>query len=424
MAKKLTKDFVGKAGAGYHFDTEVKGFGLRVTDAGARAYIVQYRPHPGGRRVPKRRYTIGTPGSPWTVDDARNEAKRVLGLVADKRDPAAERKAERMAQSIGELCDEYLKRANKGEILTRFGRAKRSSTLAIDRGRIDRHIKPLIGNRRVADLSAVDVERFLAAITRGDTAGETKTGKRGKARVRGGAGTAARVVQLLGGILEMARKEGIITINPVHGVTLPKPQKRNRTLSADEYRALGKALTAAGSGNAVAVTRLLALTGWRRTEALSLKLDSLDSARQAVTLEETKTGRSVRPIGKAALDVLAGLPTHAGKPWVFPAATGDGHMVGLRKPFAGICKAAGLGGVTPHTLRHSFSTVADELGYTDATIGAMLGHATRTQTGRYTHPVDSVLVAAADKVAAEIAARMDGGRKGQVVKFPRSRARR
>jgi hypothetical protein len=251
MARKLTKDFVNKAEAGYHFDTLVKGFGLRVTETGARAYIVQYRPHPGGRRVPKRRYTIGTPGSPWTVDDARTEAKRVLGLVADKRDPAAERKAERMAQSIGELCDEYLKRANKGEILTRFGRAKRGSTLAIDRGRIDRHIKPLIGNRRVADLAAVDVERFLAAITRGDTAGETKTRKRGKAtRVRGGAGTAARVVQLLGGILEMARKEGIINANPVHGVTLPKPQKRNRTLSGDEYRALGKALAAAENANA------------------------------------------------------------------------------------------------------------------------------------------------------------------------------
>jgi integrase len=419
MAKKLTKDFVHKAGAGYHFDTEVKGFGLRVTETGARAYIVQYRPHPGGRRVPKRRYTIGTPGSPWTVDDARTEAKRVLGLVADKRDPAAERKAERLAQSIGELCDEYLKRANKGEILTRFGRAKRGSTLVIDRGRIDRHIKPLIGNRRVADLAQTDIVKFLAAVTRGDTAGETKTGKRGKARVRGGAGTAARVVQLLGGILEMARKEGIISSNPVHGVTLPKPQKRSRTLSADEYRALGKALAASANTNAVAISRLLALTGWRRTEALSLKFDSLDTARQAVTLEETKTGRSVRPIGKAALDVLAGLPRQAGRPWYFPAATGAGHMIGLRKPFAAVCKAAGLKDVTPHTLRHSFSTVADELGYTDATVGAMLGHAPRTQTGRYTHPVDSFLVAAADKVAAEIAARMDGTRKGQIVRFPR-----
>jgi integrase len=142
-----------------------------------------------------------------------------------------------------------------------------------------------------------------------------------------------------------------------------------------------------------------------------------------VTLEETKTARSVRPIGKAALDVLVGLVRHVGKPWFFPATTGDGHMIGLRKPFAAICKAAGLKGVTPHTLRHSFSTVADELGYTDATVGAMLGHAPRTQTGRYTHPVDSFLAAAANKVAAEIAARMSGGRRGQVVKFPRSKAR-
>jgi integrase len=424
MARKLTKDFVSKAWPGYHFDTIVKGFGLRVTENGARAYIIQYRPHPGGRRVAKRRYTIGTPDSPWTVDDARNEAKRILGLVADKRDPVAERKAERLGQSIGELCDEYLRRAAKGEILTRFGRAKRTSTLEIDRGRVDRHIKPLLGQKRVADLTQMGVERFLAAVTRGDTAGETKTKKkRGKARVRGGAGTASRVVQLLGAIMQMAVKEGIRTDNPVHGVTLPKPQRKERALIPDEYRALGMALAAA-EGTAAKVTRLLALTGWRRTEVLSLKRHAVDAARQAATLEDTKTGRSIRPIGKAALDVLGGVESHASKSWYFPAASGDGHMVALRKPFAAYCKAAGLSGVTPHTLRHSFGTVADELGYADATVAAMLGHAARTQTGRYQHPVDSFLVAATDKVAAEIAARMDGDREGRVVRFPRSKARR
>ncbi len=421
---RLTKRCVETAGAGFHFDSEVKGFGLRVTDQGAKAFIVQYRPHPGGRRAPKRRYTIGPPDGPWTVDAARNEARRILGLVAARQDPAAERNVERLASSVAELCDEYLKQADAGAIISRFGRAKRASTLAIDRGRIERHIKPLIGGKRVADATSADVRKMLAAITRGATAGDVKTGKRGKARVRGGAGTAARVVQLLGGIMQFAVDDlKIIAVNPVRGVRLPKSEGKQRALNADEYKAFGAALAAAGpeiNRQAVSAIRLLALTGWRRNEALELRWAALDGARQAVTLAETKTGKSIRPIGKAALEVIDSQPRHAGKPWVFPATSGKGHYIGLRRPFMAICKAAGLEHVTPHTLRHSLATVANEIGYAEATIAALIGHKARTMTAKYVHVVDDPLRKAADAVAAEIAARMGAKRRSEVVSFPRA----
>ncbi|RUZ98605.1 DUF4102 domain-containing protein, partial [Mesorhizobium sp. M7A.F.Ca.US.002.01.1.1] len=92
----------------------------------------------------QRWLTIGRYGSPWTVDQARNEAKRLLGLVAVGEDPAADRDRPK-PPTVGDLCDRYMEIAEAGAILTRFNRPKKQSTLSIDRGRIDRHIKPLIG---------------------------------------------------------------------------------------------------------------------------------------------------------------------------------------------------------------------------------------------------------------------------------------
>jgi integrase len=83
---------------------------------------------------------------------------------------------------------------------------------------------------------------------------------------------------------------------------------------------------------------------------------------------------------------------------------------------------AKLKGVTPHTLRHSFASVAGDLGFTESTIAAMLGHAAGTVTSRYVHHLDSVLVAAADKVARAIHGQMTGA-EGKVVQMPKRKAK-
>ena len=75
---------------------------------------------------------------------------------------------------------------------------------------------------------------------------------------------------------------------------------------------------------------------------------------------------------------------------------------GLPKGWKRIARSVGLEDVTPHTLRHSFASVAGDLGYTEPTIAALLGHAAGSLTSRYVHHLDSVLIAAADRVAEEI----------------------
>jgi len=220
------------------WDAAIPGFGARRQKSTAISYVLMYRTREGRQR----RYTIGRHGAPWTPDSAREEALRLLGEVAKGADPAGDKREAREAMTVAELCDSYLAEAEAGRLLTRRGNAKKASTLTIDRGRIERHVKPLLGRVAVSAVERRDIERFMHAVAEGKTAGRTKTRPRGLARVRGGKGTATRAVGLLGGIFTYAVRQGLRTDNPVHGVVRFADGRRERRLSDDEYAALGAAL--------------------------------------------------------------------------------------------------------------------------------------------------------------------------------------
>src|SRR5690606_12592063 len=121
----------------------------------------------------------------------------------------------------------------------------------------------------------------------------------GRARVTGGAGTAGRVLDLLGGIYTYALRQGIVERNPVHGVERYRGAPRDRVVTADELKALGKALVDAEgtvSANAITCARLIALTGLRHAEATGLQWSEIDFAGRCLRLADTKTGASLRPI--------------------------------------------------------------------------------------------------------------------------------
>jgi len=380
------------------WDASLSGFGARRQKSEAVSYVLYYRT--GERR--QRWYTIGRHGAPWTPDTARDEARRLLGDVAHKGDPAAEKRAARNAQTVSELCDLYLADAEAGRLVTRRRSPKKESTLAADRGRIERHVKPLLGRRAVASVTRGDVEAFMFDVAAGKTAAKVKTKPRGLARVRGGRGTASRTVGLLGAIFTYAVRHRMRSDNPVHGVVRPADGRRNRRLSDDEYKALGNALRKAEEANiwpaAISATRFLALTGWRSGEVLGLRRPELDLARRTAMLGDTKTGVSMRPLAHAACDVLRSL-TRTGE-LVFVATRGTGRMLGFLKLWARIAKLGELpADVTPHTLRHSFASLANDLGYSEPTIAALIGHQGRSITSRYIHSADPLLLAAADAVA-------------------------
>jgi integrase len=429
---KITKRFVDTASPkangsdAIFWDEELPGFGLRVKASGARAYVVQYR-NAHGR---SRRHTVGKHGH-LAPDQARKEARLLLADVARGQDPAEAKSSQRGAITVADLCRRYIEAADKGLILGKCKRPKKASTLATDRGRIDRHIKPLLGTRRVADLAPADINRFMRDIATGKTKVDVKTKKRGRAIVDGGPGTATRTVGLLGGILTFAISEGIRTDNPVRGVIRFADGKRRVVLTPGQYRNLGRALELASqryeNSKAIAGVWLLALTGCRLAEIASLKKSEIDRAAGCFHFADTKEGESIRPIGGAAFDVIDALRFTEDSDFLLPGDRGRCHYTGLPKAWLRIRtlsesdnpdKEVRLDNLTLHGLRHAFASVANELGYTEATRAALLGHArTHSQTGDYTHHLDSVLIAAADRVSSKICAMMTG-REAAAVQLP------
>lgn len=266
------------------FDTEVDCYGLRMQPSGKASYFILHGPKKG------RKFSVGKVGID-TPDEAREKARKVLADVANGIDPTAERRATREALTVTQLCDKYLEAARAGLVTTRFNKPKKASTVAIDEGRVARHVKPLIGSMIFNKLDKASVQRMSDDIAAGKTAGTFKTKSRGKAVVEGGTGTAARVVELLGGIWTWAELRGWASgVNPAHRVQKIKGDAKDRVLSAEELARLGKAMRENEKRYpaAVAALRLIALTGLRREEACGLRWSEIDRASSCLRLQATE----------------------------------------------------------------------------------------------------------------------------------------
>ena len=395
-------------------DGSVKGFGVVAYPSGQKSYVFQYRNQYGRTQ----RMTLGKHGD-LTADQARKLAKRLLNEVQVGSDPAGEKKRKRLALTVGELLDEYLKSE-------KFA-SKADTTRTVDKGRIERHLRPLLGSRIAESLTSEDIRRAFAAIRDGKTAVDVRTGYRGRARVTGGEGAARMAIRVLRAIFGWGIEQSLVKTNPAMGISLGQDGHRSAVITnLDGYRVLFETIKRLEQEKRIRepvadCIRVLALTGARLREISALRWEWVDLQRGVLTLPPAahKTGKSTGAkeisLPTAAQEIISRQPRLESQHYVFSPAKGSGPLA-LNKAWPLIRKESGLPeklGI--HGLRHSLATLMAVQGAAAPQIMAALGHKQLSTAARYIKNIEEARRAMLEKHTAGISAALNGGNSATIL---------
>lgn len=388
----------------YYFDDDLAGFGLYRTTTGTGTYFAEFRPVAGGS---KKRLKLGRAGT-LKASEAREAARKAIANATLGTDLAKSRADERAGVTVAELMKLYIAR-------TRIHR--KASTADGYEGIAKVNIVPHIGTSKAAAVTLSDVQRMHGKVS------ETR-----------GKYAANRAVAVLKAAYAWGGKRGHVPegYNPASGVDRYKEKARKRYLKPAEMLAIGEAMIEAEtiglpveagdakhapkgqrvvmSPYATAAIRLIMLTGARKREILDLRWDEVDLERGVLRLPDSKTGEKDIFLPTAAVDIIKAL-TRLGAFVIAGESAGtkqEKPRADLKRPWAAICKRAGVTGARIHDLRHTFGSVGagNQLGL--PIIGALLGHSNAATTKRYAHVADEAQRRAAEAIGGEIAAHLGG----------------
>ena len=391
------------------WDSELKGFALRIAPSGTKTYIVRYRPRGLGAAAPKRFVVLGRHG-PVTPDEARVRAKALLGAVAAGQDPAKEKPRSAAAITVARLVDLFLEEHVK---------AKRKSGTATGYAAVlKKHLVPRLGKRSLDAITPADLAQLHLSL-------------------RDRPYQANRLLAITGSMYSFAAKRGFVPreTNPVAGVERFRERSRERYLTSEELSRLGESLRLAEtsglpwrsapgksvskhlpapnlrrtllSPEVVLAFRLLLLTGARLREILHLEWRHVDLERGLLLLPDSKTGRKTIVLSTAVVTLLSG--SRGSGTFVFPGASGHRPRSDLKKPWDAIQRHAGLEGVRLHDLRHTFASVGAGASLGLPIVGKLLGHSQPATTARYAHLDADPLRRATNLIGDALAAALLGG---------------
>lgn len=342
------------------WDRELRGFGLRISPAGRKTFILQYRQ--GGRT---RRMTLGAYG-PLTAETARALAQQNLGNIAGGADPSAERQKDRRAPTVAALCDRFM--TEHVEV-----RCK-PSTQGEYRRCCDLFIKPALGAMRIQDVTRSDVANLHVKLA----------DKKYQAN---------RVLGVLSVMFNLAEVWGLRDdyTNPTRHVKKYPERKRERFLSPDEINSLWSTLdrrvaTGEETPHVAAAFKLLLLTGCRLSEIQYLKWSYIRD--EIIYLPDAKTGPRRVHISPRAQAILRHIERFPDNPYVIVGIVPEQAVTDLQKPWRRIRQEAGITDVRIHDLRHTYASIAAMSGQSLYTIGKLIGHTQVQSTARYAHLAD------------------------------------
>jgi integrase len=365
------------------WDDQVPGLGARVTAAGSRSYVLDYRTKAGRQR----RYTIGSAGD-WTAGAARIEGRKLRRQIDEGGDPLGDVQAEREAPTVNELIERF-----QNEHLPRL----RASSAFDYRNMIAKHIAPALGRLRVHEVSFSDVDRLHRRITND-----------------GYSYRANRVIAVLSRMLALSVHWGMRDDNPCKNIERNLEYHRRRYLQGDELARLLRALKDYPDQNIANIFRILTATGSRRGEVLSMRWADLDFEKSVWSKQPSSTKQKEfhevplsAPVKQLLLEIRKKAQTANKRQlpeFVFPGTGARGHVVEVKKAWRRICRDAGISNLRIHDLRHSFASQVISDGSSLALVGALLGHSNPSTTARYAHLMPNPMAQAVERVGATIAA--------------------
>jgi integrase len=369
---KITETFVKRAPAPeaatkIHYDDDLPGFGLRITKAGTKAFVLNYHIN---RR--ERRFTIGSYPT-WSAGAAREEAKKLRRQIDQGEDPLENRELRRAAPNVADLWADY----EKVHLPTLSPKSQ-----VDQKGMWQNFILPDLQSVPVRELGSNHIDRLHA-----------KVGAVGATR-------ANRVLEVLRKALNLAIRWNWIEKNPADGFSRNAEHSRERYLTREEYDRVFDALDRMSNESAANAIRMLILTGARRGEVLGLEWSDLDLKLGVWTVPPHKNKSRVKkrlPLSDKALLLLRSMEESATGKFIFPTSKGT-PLPDLNRPWRWMCDHTGLKGLRIHDLRHSFASVLVSSGETLETIGKLLGHRQYQTTMRYAHLMDDPLRRAANRI--------------------------